>query len=152
MTTSRSLRAFALSLLVLSAGLLGCSGEEPAPQTPPPTPSTLGGPQAPKADVPSEQDVQPEGRQFWVAVEVDHDWGPAPYAVALNATIMGKAGVPPFTYTWEFGDGSPLATGAAVTHVYTFPGTFHAAVVIHDQQGRIAYDFAEIWVEKPGEE
>lgn len=42
------------------------------------------------------------------------------------------------TYAWEFGDGSPLASGASVTHAYTAPGTYTVTLWITDDTGQVA--------------
>ena len=36
------------------------------------------------------------------------------------------------TYRWAFGDGSPIANGAAVEHVYSTPGSFDATLTVSD--------------------
>jgi hypothetical protein len=39
------------------------------------------------------------------------------------------------TYTWNFGDGTPAATGASLPHVYSTAGTYTAVVTITDGHG-----------------
>lgn len=59
--------------------------------------------------------------------------GPVPtpgFTVALNTTqypvvaSFTNTTTDGFIYTWDFGDGSKLATGTNVTHTYTGPGTY----------------------------
>ncbi|HEX8507392.1 MAG TPA: PKD domain-containing protein, partial [Hymenobacter sp.] len=50
--------------------------------------------------------------------------GCAPYGVQFANTTVG-----PLTYSWDFGDGSPLDTAKAPRHVYTASGTFTARLV-----------------------
>ena len=40
-----------------------------------------------------------------------------------------------FLYQWDFGDGSPLASGQSVTHTYRAPGTFKAKLVAAGRGG-----------------
>ena len=40
-----------------------------------------------------------------------------------------------FLYQWDFGDGSPLASGQNVTHTYRSPGTFQAKLVAAGRGG-----------------
>lgn len=39
-------------------------------------------------------------------------------------TATNPAGTPGMTYTWNFGDGSPTATGSPVSHTYAASGTY----------------------------
>ncbi|RLF70704.1 MAG: hypothetical protein DRN40_04010 [Thermoplasmata archaeon] len=36
-------------------------------------------------------------------------------------------------YTWDFGDGTPKAHGAVVTHIYDSPGVYNVTLLVHDQ-------------------
>jgi len=62
--------------------------------------------------------------------------GPIPFNVTLSAN--GSSGVPPYTFVWSFGDGTPDASGAALTHVYRFWGVFEANVTLTDSLGDTA--------------
>ncbi len=55
------------------------------------------------------------------------------FAFALSAATM-PTGIPPLTYAWDFGDGTS-GTGANVSHVYNFPGTYAAQVTVTDSAG-----------------
>jgi len=44
--------------------------------------------------------------------------GCAPFLVGITNNTPGAS------YTWDFGDGSPLVTGYTVSHEYTIPGTY----------------------------
>ena len=76
---------------------------------------------------------------------------PAEQAVvaAFSGPYSGKAGQPmvfdgnssrstagPITgYAWDFGDGSPPANGASVTHAYAAPGTYTLMLTVTDATG-----------------
>jgi hypothetical protein len=53
----------------------------------------------------------------------------------LTATI--SAGTEPLVYTWDLGDGSPLVTGAAISHVYP-AGVYTATVTVSNPNGAIS--------------
>jgi PKD repeat protein len=42
------------------------------------------------------------------------------------------SGNPPFTYNWDFGDGTPASTSANPSHLYTSAGTFDATLTVTD--------------------
>lgn len=46
--------------------------------------------------------------------------GREPLTVTVNGTAVG--GVPPYQFSWNFGDGSPIVSGPEVTHTYSVPG------------------------------
>jgi len=58
--------------------------------------------------------------------------GGTPAAVAFGATVVG--GLPPYTYTWVFGEGAN-GTGPTATHVYAQGGEFDARLVVRDSGG-----------------
>jgi PKD repeat protein len=70
--------------------------------------------------------------------------GVAPLPVNFQATASG--GSPPYTYEWDFGDGSPLASGASTAHTYTQAGTFSARATVTDSAGLAAVDVVPITV------
>ncbi len=58
------------------------------------------------------------------------DYGSPPLNVSVQNTTPGSN-----TYLWNFGDGSPLQTGANPTHVYTDTGTFTITVIVTNSSG-----------------
>ncbi len=55
-------------------------------------------------------------------------------------------GLPPFTYSWNFGDGSAPAVGTATTHVFNNTGNFVVAGTVKDSTGLTAVDQAPVQV------
>jgi len=56
--------------------------------------------------------------------------GPAPLTVVFTPEVNGT--LTPFTYSWSFGDGSGLASGAGVTHTFSRAGTFTVVLTVKD--------------------
>ena len=56
--------------------------------------------------------------------------GSAPFSTSFTASVTG--GVPPYNYTWSFGDSSGSSYGASVSHTYTKPGSYAATVSVTD--------------------
>lgn len=59
--------------------------------------------------------------------------GMAPLTVQFSAS--GTGGLPPYVYTWDFGDGSPKERGSQVSHLYSEGGSYQARVTIQDTSG-----------------
>jgi glucose/arabinose dehydrogenase/PKD repeat protein len=63
-------------------------------------------------------------------------FGPPPLAVDFSAAGSSDRDGDPLTFTWDFGDGSPvLPGGAAVRHTYATAGTYQATVTVTDPDG-----------------
>ncbi|MEO7912289.1 MAG: PQQ-dependent sugar dehydrogenase [Roseiflexaceae bacterium] len=60
--------------------------------------------------------------------------GPAPLAVDFDATGSSDPDGDPLTYDWDFGDATPHATTAQVTHQYAL-GTYTATLRVSDGKG-----------------
>jgi len=73
--------------------------------------------------------VPPEPHVTVQAVPVS---GPAPLSVEFTITISG--GDPPYTISWDFGDGTTSSEPNPV-HVYTEPNTYIARVTVTDADG-----------------
>ena len=63
--------------------------------------------------------------------------GVAPLPVNFTAAATDADG-DPLTYTWNFGDSSPTATGATASHTYSTAGSYTATVSVTDGKGGTA--------------
>jgi len=72
-------------------------------------------------------------RTFFAIVATNATSGVIPFTV--NATVNAIGGTPPYQFTWDFGDGTPQATGNTVTHTYQSPGTYILKVSALDTYG-----------------
>jgi len=74
---------------------------------------------------------------------------------APKLTIVGNTafvplvtgGSSPFSCTWNFGDGSALATACLATHFYTNPGKFNVTLTATDSSGATASTFGPVRVQ-----
>lgn len=57
---------------------------------------------------------------------------PAEVSQTMAFTAMAKGGIGAIAYSWDFGDGSPITTGASVAHAYVVVGTYTAIVTVTD--------------------
>lgn len=64
------------------------------------------------------------------------------FTVSFEGTAGG--GAPPFTYDWDFGDGSPHASGETTLHSYYGPGTFAYTLTVTDSLGANASFNSEV--------
>jgi PKD repeat protein len=69
-------------------------------------------------------------------------------AVAFSgtATDPGPVDQAGLRYSWDFGDGSPAATGADLTHTFTAAGAYDATLTVCDKDGGCATDVRQVTV------
>jgi PKD repeat protein len=83
---------------------------------------------APDADINVNQ---PPNAQF----SMTPNSGTAPQVVQFDGSASSDAGGSIASYHWDFGDGTPDATGAVVQHTYTATGIFNVILTVSDAQG-----------------
>src|SRR6266581_5237828 len=67
--------------------------------------------------------------------------------VPITFTAIASSGTPPYTFSWNFGDGGS-ATGSQATHVYTTSGSFTVTLTTNDSAGQTAMTSNTINVSK----
>jgi PKD repeat protein len=73
--------------------------------------------------------------------------GVAPATFEFEARVIG--GIEPYTYSWDFGDGSGESNEQTVSHTFDEAGTYNVGVIVIDSSGRTASDSILITVEEP---
>ncbi len=72
------------------------------------------------------------------AAHADVTFGLIPLAVGFAGSASG--GTPPYTYEWDFGDGSAGSTDQNPRHTYSQQGSFPVTLVVKDSAGQSATD------------
>jgi len=75
-------------------------------------------------------------------------YGPAPLTVSFDASASSDPEGGTLTFTWDFGDGSPPATGVSVSHTYHASGAagFEVVLTARDPGGAVASAVARVGV------
>jgi PKD domain len=138
-------------ILVLS----GCSRDTPEPAKAPIAsgavpPIVVRPPATSKETASAEAETAPAGVK--VAAQCAEDSGEVPLTVHLESEVRDGSGTPPYSYLWDFGDGSPFATTNNVEHVYKIPGYFRAHIIVTDKTGATSMDYIDVDVEREGED
>nr|MDQ3852191.1 PKD domain-containing protein [Thermoproteota archaeon] len=74
----------------------------------------------------------------------------APATLEFEANIVG--GSEPYTYSWDFGDGSEESNEETVSHTFEEAGTYIVALTVTDSDERTASDTDTITITVTGEE
>lgn len=73
--------------------------------------------------------------------------GYAPHTVQFDAIVRG--GAPPYSYMWDFGDGTPPSSEAKPTHTYSQTGIYTVKLTVTDSLGLAAETTTKITVLVP---
>jgi PKD repeat protein len=57
---------------------------------------------------------------------------------SFQYSAMPTGGTPPYTHSWNFGDGTPVVSGTAPTHVFPIGGSFTVTATVTDSLGASA--------------
>lgn len=69
-------------------------------------------------------------------IEATPDRGVGSTEVHFDGSHSAGVSAPLTSYSWNFGDGSPSATGSSVAHTYRAGGTYDASLTVTDASGR----------------
>lgn len=140
-------------VFVVVAMLAACQRTQSAPPAPAPSvtpvPAVAVAPSSPVASVgtpapgesPDAEDAddddddidKPWGPEFEITADASWYFGFVSREVQFGAKALN--GTPPYTYTWEFDDGTPQATGDHTEHRYEKAGHYSPYVVGKDGKG-----------------
>jgi PKD repeat protein len=70
--------------------------------------------------------------------QADQTYGLLPLPVAFTGSASG--GTAPYTYAWDFGDGSGVSTEMNPIHTYEMPGSFTVTLTVRDAASQSASD------------
>jgi PKD repeat protein len=68
-----------------------------------------------------------------VTVQASETQGAAPFKVNLGSTVVG--GTPPYTYSWDYGDGTTGGVEATEQHIYGNEGQYTVTLTVSDSCG-----------------
>ena len=94
----------------------------------------------------SRIEYNPGNRAPVAALEADKLAGAAPLTVNFNAEASIDHDGDPLTFRWRFGGQPAAAEGAVVSHTFTEPGVYKAAVQVSDASGAKGADRVHIKV------
>jgi PKD repeat protein len=88
--------------------------------------------------------VSAVGNPLTATVSANPTSGQVPLNVAFTGT--GAGGTPPYSYSWNFGDGSALSTAQNPSHTYNAAGTFTATLTVKDSSAPVKTAAASITI------
>ncbi|RLF60951.1 MAG: hypothetical protein DRN25_01520, partial [Thermoplasmata archaeon] len=99
-----------------------------------------------------DEDGNEDDETFSVELTADPPSTYVNHVITFTATVSG--GNPPYTYTFDFGDGSPPCssfptydTTCSLQHSYSSPGDYTVTVTVHDNDGKVAEDQITVHIE-----
>jgi len=134
-----------LGLVLVGCGGGGGGGEKAAtPAAPKPTTATA----APNTSttVAGTQAEEDSEYELDVIAEAEPDEGAPPLKVQFTASVEEESGGP-FSFSWDFGDGSPKVTDQNPVHTYEKVGEYTATLTVTDQKSHKGTDEIDIFVE-----
>ena len=78
----------------------------------------------------------PDGRSPIAIIDADRNNGLATLVVNFDGNKSFDPDNQPLSYRWDFGDGSPVATGPQVSHNYRNPGVYSAKLEVENSNGK----------------
>ncbi len=81
------------------------------------------------------------------AVNASRSLCAAPCTLTFRSTVSGGTG--PYSDLWNYGDGSPISSGSAVTHTFAGAGIYPVRLTVADEDGRGANVTEEVTVLPP---
>jgi len=82
-----------------------------------------------------------------ISLSVSETSGYAPHIATLSCTV--EQGNPPYTFLYDFGDGTPTSNLQNEYHTYTNPGTYTATITVTDSEGQEKTESQIVTVSKP---
>ncbi len=136
---------FGLMVVFLVAAVTGCTREQEQPAAKPTAaPARIAA--TPVAQAPAApEDIEDVEDELYVDLEGEPDEGPPPLSVKFTSTV--EDGTPPYSYKWDFGDGTPASTDANPAHVYQKEGEFTVTLSVTDSKGIKGSEEYDILVE-----
>ena len=113
---------------------------------PPPTTTIEPEPPAPPAPPAATTTIAPDLRTEDFAVSPSGAGLMSATVFSFRYEIPPVGGTPPFTYSWNFGDGSAGGIGTATTHVFNNTGRFTVIGTVTDSKGVMAQDRVEVHI------
>jgi PKD repeat protein len=84
-----------------------------------------------------DEDDEPSGPEFEIDASASTYFGYIPKTIAFQAGALN--GTPPFTFTWDFADGTEPAHGPYVVHTFKKDGRFDVFVRAQDANGEKSF-------------
>lgn len=152
----RSLAMYCSVLAFLVAVVAaGCTREEaptePPQSAPPAAPAEMAATPMAKAPAPADADdgedpdYPDDFEELYVDLEAEPDEGAPPLTVKWTPVV--EDGAPPYSYVWDFGDGSPVSTEESPTHEYKAEGDYTCVLKVKDSKGMWGSEEYDILVE-----
>ena len=146
------MRPSELLLCLAGFGLVisGCGGGgEKKAEQPPPKPATAASAPTPTTGAGTQAEDESE-YELDVIAEAEPDEGAPPLKVQFTASVEEESGGP-YSYSWDFGDGSPKVTDQNPVHTYEKVGEYTATLTVTDQKSHKGTDEIDIFVETEDE-